>query len=204
MIPRSRSKKGFTQYDLEIFKFDYEIIDKLLVFHIGKFKFPLGIERFVEAGTFNKLIDRPLPSIRIIPGTYSDIGGMFHGIVPLPYDTKLKYEIAVTNGLEGPEPKDVQQLWDNNRNKAIGGRLGYECLPGLEIGGSYSRGKYDEDNELDIDFLGADIQYKEGTWKYAESISPAMWNRKQYMAAITPGMVITSRHPTNIHLIWII
>ncbi|MCF6156497.1 MAG: hypothetical protein E3K36_14935 [Candidatus Brocadia sp.] len=155
-------KEGFTEYDLEIFKFDYEIIDKLLVFHIGKFKFPLGIERFVEAGTFNKLVDRPLPSIRIIPGTYSDIGGMFHGTVPLPYDTKLRYEIAVTNGLEGPDPKDVQQLWDNNRNKAIGGRLGYECLPGLEIGGSYSRGKYDEDNKLDIDFLGADIQFKRG------------------------------------------
>ena len=57
----------------------------------------------------------------------------------------------------------MQQLWDNNRDKAIGGRLGYECLPGLEIGGSYSRGKYDEDNELNLDFLGADIQFKRGT-----------------------------------------
>ena len=68
----------------------------------------------------------------------------------------------MTNGLEGPDSKDVQQLWDNNSNKAIGGRLGYECLPGLEIGGSYSRQKYDEDNQLDIDFLGADIQFKRG------------------------------------------
>lgn len=155
-------KKGLKQYEMEIFEFDYEIVDKLLVFRMGKFKYPLGIERFVEAGTFNKLVDRPLPSIRIVPGTYSDIGGMFHGTVPFSYDTKLRYEIAVTNGLEGPESKDVQQLRDNNSNKAIGGRISYECLPGLEIGGSYSRGKYDDDNELDIDFLGADIQFKRG------------------------------------------
>ena len=82
--------------------------------------------------------------------------------MPFPSDTKLKYEIAVTNGLAGSDPEDVQQLWDNNSNKAIGGRLGYEFLPGLEIGGSYSRQKYDEDNHLDIDFLGVDIQYKRG------------------------------------------
>ena len=154
--------KGFKKYKLEKFEFDYEVIDKLLVFRVGKFIYPFGIERRVEDTPFNKLVDRPFPSIRIIPGTYSDIGGMLYGTVPFLWDTKMKYEIAVTNGLEGPEPKDVQQLWDNNGNKAIGGRLGYEFLPGLEIGGSYSRGKYDEDNQLDIDFLGADILFKRG------------------------------------------
>ncbi|MBW7897734.1 hypothetical protein B188_25750 [Candidatus Brocadiaceae bacterium B188] len=34
-------------------------------------------------------------------------------------------------------------------------------LLGLEIGGSYSQGKYDKDNQLSIDFLGAD-QFKKG------------------------------------------
>ena len=155
-------KKGFQKYELEKFEFDYEIMERLLVFRIGKFKYPFGIERLVEAAPLNKLVDRPLPSIRVIPGTYSDIGGMFYGFISLPNNTKVKYEFAVTNGLEGPDPKDVQQLWDNNSNKALGGRLGYECLPGLEIGGSYSRGKYDEDNKLDIDFLGVDIQFKRG------------------------------------------
>lgn len=155
-------KKGFKKYELEILDFDYELIDKLLVFRVGKFKYPLGIERFVEAAPLNKLVDRPLPSIRVIPGTYTDIGGMLYGSIALPNDTTVKYEFAVTNGLAGPESKDVQQLWDNNSNKAIGGRLGYEFLQGLEIGGSYSRGKYDEDNQLDIDFLCANILYKKG------------------------------------------
>ncbi|MBF8276891.1 MAG: hypothetical protein HW390_1964 [Candidatus Brocadiaceae bacterium] len=154
--------EGFQKYGLEIFEFDYEIVDKWLIFRAGKFKYPLGIERFVEDGPLDKLVDRPLPSIRIIPGTYSDIGGMLHGTIPMPFDTKMKYELALTNGLEGPNHEDVQQLWDNNSNKTIGGRLGYEFLRGLEMGGSYSRGKYDEDNQYDIDFLAADIQFKRG------------------------------------------
>ncbi|NUN24240.1 MAG: hypothetical protein HUU09_12380 [Candidatus Jettenia caeni] len=158
-------KQGFEKYELEKFEFDYEIMSKFLIVRVGKFKYPFGIERFVESAPLNKLVDRPFPSIRIIPGTYSDIGGMLYGTVPLFYNTKLKYEIAVTNGLEGPDPKDTQQLWDNNSNKAIGGRLGYEFLTGLEIGVSYSRGKYDEDNQLAIDFLGADIQFRRGNWE---------------------------------------
>ena len=154
--------KGFHKYGLETFAFDYEIVDEWLIFRAGKFKYPLGIERFVEDGPLDKLVDRPLPSIRIIPGTYSDIGGMLHGTIPMPFDTKVKYELALTNGLEGPNHEDVQQLWDNNSNKTIGGRLGYEFLQGLEIGGSYSRGKYDDNNQYDIDFLAADIQFKRG------------------------------------------
>lgn len=155
-------KKGFQKYEMEKFEFDYEIIEERFVFRIGKFKYPLGIERFVESAPLNKLIDRPLPSIRIVPGTYSDIGVMFYGSLLLPYNTKLKYEFAVTNGLAGPDTEDVQQLWDNNKSKSVGGRLGYECLPGLEIGSSYSWGKYDNDDKLDIDFLGVDIQFKRG------------------------------------------
>ncbi len=155
-------KKGFRKYEMEKFEFDYEIMEELLIFRIGKFKYPLGIERFVESAPLNKLIDRPLPSIRVVPGTYSDIGVMFYGSILFPNNTKLKYEFAVTNGLEGPDSEGVQHLWDNNSNKALGGRLGYECLPGLEIGSSYSRGKYDKDNKLDIDFLGLDIQFKKG------------------------------------------
>lgn len=153
-------KDGFETYELERCEFDYDIIGKMLIFRLGKFKYPLGIERFVESAPLNKLVDRPFPSIRIVPGTYSDIGGMLHGVIPFPHDTKLKYELALSNGLAGPDHKDVQQLWDNNSNKAIGGRLGYEMIPGLEIGGSYSRGAYDNDNRLSIDFLGADIQFK--------------------------------------------
>ncbi|OQY97739.1 MAG: hypothetical protein B6D35_14260 [Candidatus Brocadia sp. UTAMX2] len=155
-------KDGFETYELERCEFDYEIMKKLLIVRLGKFKYPLGIERLVESAPLNKLIDRPFPSTRIIPGTYSDIGGMLHGAVPFPHDTRLKYEFALSNGLAGPDHEDVQQLWDNNRNKALGGRLGYEILPGLELGGSYSRGKYDEDDRLSIDFLGADIQFRKG------------------------------------------
>ncbi|MCF6148154.1 MAG: hypothetical protein E3K37_05795 [Candidatus Kuenenia sp.] len=158
-------EEGFNNYGLEKFEFSYHIATDVLQLRIGKFLYPFGIERFAEEGPFNKLVDRPLPSIRIIPGTYSDIGGMLCGTVPFLLNTRFKYEFAVTNGLEGPEPKDVQELWDNNSNKTLGGRIALECFPGIEVGSSYSRGKYDEDSKLDIDFLGADFQLKRGNWE---------------------------------------
>ena len=64
-------------------------MERLLVFRIGKFKYPFGIERLVEAAPLNKLVDRPLPSTRDYTWNYSDIGGMFYGTISLPWDTKL-------------------------------------------------------------------------------------------------------------------
>ncbi|MDR4507155.1 MAG: OprO/OprP family phosphate-selective porin [Candidatus Brocadiaceae bacterium] len=158
-------KEGFQKYELEILQLDYEIIPELLVFRLGKFKYPFGIERFVEDGPYDKLVDRPFPSIRIIPGTYSDIGGMLYGLIPLKNKTPFKYEFAVTNGLEGPEPQHVQQFTDNNSNKAIGGRISYECFSGFEFGGSFSRGAYDNDNQLDLIFWGTDLQFTRGNFE---------------------------------------
>jgi len=156
-------KKGFQKYVLEKCALDYEIFDTWFAVRLGKFLYPLGIERMVEDGPDDKLIDRPLPSIRIIPGTYSDTGVMCYGTIPLPYTKALKYEFALTNGLEGPDPKDVQHGRDNNRSKRVGGRLEYLCMPNLKVGASYSRGNYDEDDELAIDFLGFDVQLQWGS-----------------------------------------
>ncbi|MBM4054698.1 MAG: hypothetical protein FJ264_08515 [Planctomycetes bacterium] len=155
-------EEGFRKYGLEKFEFNYDLVTEILKLRVGKFLYPFGIERFAEESTFNKLVDRPLPSIRIIPGRYSDIGGMLYGTLPFLLNTRFKYEFAVTNGLEGPEPNDVQELWDNNSNKTLGGRTAIECFPGIEVGSSYSRGKYDEDSKRDIEFLGADFLLKRG------------------------------------------
>ncbi len=155
-------EEGFNKFELETFHFNYEIVSDVLQLRAGRFLYPFGIERFAEESPFNKLVDRPLPSIRIIPGTYSDNGGMFFGTLPFFLNTRFKYEFAITTGLNGPEPNDVQKLWDNNSSKTLGGRIALECFPGFEVGGSYSRGKYDENNKRDIDFLGADFQLKRG------------------------------------------
>ncbi|MFQ5714079.1 MAG: porin [Candidatus Scalinduaceae bacterium] len=155
---------GFEEFELEKFELDWNVFNEKLVFRAGKFIYPFGIERLVESAPYNKLIDRPNPSIKIIPDTYSDAGLELYGIVPFLYKTKFKYELAVTNGLSSPEEKGEQRLGfeDNNDNKALGGRLGFELMPGLEVGGSYLTGKYDDDEKFSMNFIGADISFQKG------------------------------------------
>jgi hypothetical protein len=154
---------GFEKFEIEKFELDWNVFNERCVLRIGKFYYPFGIERLVESAPYNKLIDRPNPSIKIIPGTYSDVGLELYGTVPFFYKTKFKYELAVTNGLSSPEKKGEQEwLDDNNDNKTLGGRLGLELLPGLEIGGSYSTGKYDDDEKFRMDFAGADASFRKG------------------------------------------
>ncbi|MGR3176542.1 MAG: porin [Candidatus Anammoxibacter sp.] len=153
---------GFNEFTFEKFEFDWNIFKDLATFKFGKFIYPFGIERLVEDAPFNKLISRPTPSKRIIPGTYSDNGIELYGIVPLISTMQLKYELALTAGLSGPSRKGEQNLSENNDSKTLGGRLGFVIFPGLEIGGSYSTGKYDDRDKLRIDFIGFDLAFQKG------------------------------------------
>lgn len=56
-----------------------------------------------------------------------------------------------------PEVEFEATSADNNKDKAIGGRLAYAFLPGIEIGGSYYRASYDEDERLDVVARGVDL-----------------------------------------------
>ena len=152
-------ESGFEDFEIERFALDWKIFNDRCVFKIGKFYYPFGIERLVENAVNNKLIDRPTPSIKIIPGTWSDVGLELYGDVPFLHKTRLKYELAVTNGLD---EKGEQPLDDNNDNKFLGGRLGIELLPDLEIGGSYTTGKYDDDERFRMDFVGVDALFRRG------------------------------------------
>lgn len=155
-------EEGFDEVELEKFEFNWNILSDLAVFKFGKFIYPFGIERLVEDAPFNKLISRPTPSSRIIPGTYSDNGIELYGTIPLIAMSQLKYEVALTAGLSSPSLKGEQDLDENNDNKAVGGRLGLVILPGLEIGSSYSNGKYDDEDRLRLDFIGLDLAFQRG------------------------------------------
>ena len=141
---------GFEVYEFERCALDWNVFKDKCIFRAGKFYYPFGIERMVENAVNNKLVDRPNPSIKIIPGTYSDEGLELFGNVPFLYNTRLQYEFAATNGLSSFD--DI----------SLGGRLGIEILPDLEIGGSYSTGKYDDDERLRMDFVGVDALFRRG------------------------------------------
>ena len=153
---------GFEVYEFERCALDWNVFNDKCIFRIGKFYYPFGIERIVENAVNNKLIDRPNPSIKIIPGTYSDEGLELYGNVPFLYKTRLQYEFAATNGLSSFEGKGEQHLDDNNDDISLGGRLGIEILPDLEIGGSYTTGEYDDDEKFRMDFVGVDALFRRG------------------------------------------
>lgn len=48
---------------------------------------------------------------------------------------------------------------DNNKNKAIGGRLAYAALPSLEIGTSFYRATYDDEQSLDFRAQAFDLNW---------------------------------------------
>ncbi len=66
----------------------------------------------------------------------------------------------IGNGLaESDSVAQGQQFGDNNANKAWGGRLGFQPDKTIDLGVSYSQGKYDDLNQRNLKFLGADASW---------------------------------------------
>ncbi len=122
---------------------------------------------------------------------WRDVGVDFKGEVPVKERMKVKYDIALVNGLKNetdcfhchahrhdsstyakPDPKNDcllchaphhrQENWDNNSNKTIAGRIGFAAKEGMEVGISYATGKYDKDEKYGINLLGIDGQMSIG------------------------------------------
>lgn len=188
-------EEGFDVFELEMFEFNWQILNDNLNLKVGKFIYPFGIERFVEDSTTNKLSSRPIPFKSIIPGTYSDNGLQVFGTLPFISTVQLRYEIAVTTGLSDPDKTGEQDLSENNDNKTLGGRLGFIIFPGLEIGSSYSNGKYDDNDKLRMDFFGFDLAFKKGGFEFRgeyihsnveeDNIETSSYNRDGYYAQIS-------------------
>lgn len=136
---------------------DWRPLKEFLKIRLGNSYFPFGIERMSYAPSSNKLVDRPSPFRRIIPGTYSDIGLFLSGSFFSDRGFGLKYELAISNGLKGPERSGRQEVGDNNDNKNVGGRLGLVPMPGLELGFSYAVQEYDKHQRYQLDFWGTDF-----------------------------------------------
>lgn len=143
--------------------FDWNIWEDKVALRLGKFVYPFGIERLAYSAPFNKLVDRPSPSVRIVPGIYSDVGVQLYGTLQVPHTHGLKYELAVTNGLDRFDEEGKQEdLDDNNSNKQLGGRLAILPLSWMEMGGSYLTGKYDMHNNRRLYLAGADLRLQRG------------------------------------------
>lgn len=119
----------------------------------------------------------------------SDIGVGIQHIIPLGKNQKIFFDLYMTNGLAAEAPHDDEEeghdkestlegneevdehtlelpelafearSGDNNSDKALGGRISYVFLPGVEVGASYYTAKYDDDQKLGFTATGFDINW---------------------------------------------
>lgn len=137
----------------------------------GKFIIPFNRwNKDLHPTWISKVPGRPLVYNNVFPSTYSDVGLWVSGALPVAEAARVTWDAYVVNGLKGdPDALSFRGLRGNvddegDDNKAIGGRVGLELPLGLGIGGSAYTGKYAEDpdteDNLNVTFLGADIDYR--------------------------------------------
>ena len=68
------------------------------------------------------------------------------------------------HGSAFPEIEFESTSGDNNKNKAIGGRIAFAYLPQLEVGLSTYRSKYDKDDKLDFNASALDLNWIGQFW----------------------------------------
>ena len=128
------------------------VLNKYITFRFGRFLTPFGtFQNLYHPSWINKLPLTPLGFGHDGVGPSSEIGAALGGGFPIG-SSKLNYSIYVSNGpvlnLGDEEPGEEGNLMyenysDNNKNKAIGGRIGF--LPflnsSLELGVSVQSAK---------------------------------------------------------------
>ncbi|MBI1967501.1 MAG: hypothetical protein HYS40_05890 [Gemmatimonadetes bacterium] len=130
----------------------------------GKFILPFGTFNVNHPAWVNKVPGRPFGLDRVFPVTYSDVGVLLRGGIPAGYLSRITYDAWWVNGLAGADGADLRGMRDNNedvdRNKFVGGRLGYVARMGLDLGASFHTGKYDQANDLTVTFFGVDATFQ--------------------------------------------
>ena len=147
---------------------DYKI-NKFVNFRAGLFFTPMGISRSYNLrGNKNRMIRQVGLTHDIMFENWSVVGVNLFGQL----DNGIHYDIAVGNGLSGSlKPGDsffdaVNTLQDhtedNNANKAIHSRVGYQTNHAggiLNFGASFGTQKYDPLGQLSLIHTGFDVRY---------------------------------------------
>lgn len=150
--------------------------DERLRLRAGLFPVPFGLERRHYAPPRNELVTRPAPFRALFPGTWSDLGVVAWGRLPLPLaGGELEAEVGLVRGLEGPGRRgDRQELErDENHEPMLAGRVGWTLVDlrpedgaplrvQLTLGASVVAGHWDDDATRRLRFEGWDVSMKIG------------------------------------------
>ncbi|PHR62822.1 MAG: hypothetical protein COA47_01830 [Robiginitomaculum sp.] len=130
---------GKTEIELEYSQVDLFLNDNMTLV-MGKFLSPIGqFQERLHPSWINRIQGAPAGFGHDGIQPASDTGFQLRGIIPLA-KSKWTYAIAVGNGPRTNSEGGVAFEGvgrDDNRNKSVGGRVGFFPTPYLEIGGSY-------------------------------------------------------------------
>ena len=137
---------GGTNVNLVYAQLSY-LLNDYITLGVGEFFSPSNVfvERF-EPQWINKLPDRPLAVYHgILPNI--SVGAEVRGGFPIG-PTRANYAFYISNGpsLNAFDPRtagtlDFNSYTDNNDDKAVGGRVGFLPVPGVEVGYGFETAK---------------------------------------------------------------
>lgn len=179
-----------TEVSLEFAHVDYRINEPVNL-RAGIILLPVGKFNLLHDSPLNDLTDRPLVNQFIIPTTMSETGAGLYGTVYPGRYAKLDYEFYVTQGPNGYQPDGTARIGeasglknsrqrksftddglDNNRGKAVVGRVAYSPFLGVEIAGSGYHGTYDPESKRSLSIFVLDWTLQRGPF---ELIGEAAW-----------------------------
>jgi hypothetical protein len=159
-------------------------------FNLGLYLVPFGKYNENSRAHQTFLIEPPMNVKYFYPAMWRDIGVQVSGTV-----AGLLYSVYIGNGLaENGRLHEGQQFKDNNRDRGLGGRVAWNIDQKFEIGYSYYRGKYDDNNSrnlvlqcVDVSFISENYQLI-GEYTWADNANPADFENgsgKGYFALLT-------------------
>jgi hypothetical protein len=134
-----------------------------LVITMGRFWMPFGTlgKDKIYLPT-NAMVSFPYTVGQAIPFHLAENGLKIEGWLK----DRFGYQVALVNGFDGLDEDAGKRIAglakDNNQNKRVYAHVDVRPVSGLEIGGSYTDGKWDNQNKADIYFWGFDLEYALG------------------------------------------
>ena len=189
--PQNNKKDGAVKIEFATIDF---LIREEINLRGGMILSPLGKFNLVHDSPLQDLTDRPLVDRHIIPTTLSEAGAGLFGTFYLSELSRLDYEIYAVNGFEGLT-REGEALFDTsdgvrngrgsqrsdfNGDPAVVGRLGYSPFLGLQVGGSFHHGAYDERNDNDLTIVAFDMAYQKGPFEVVGEFANAFIERDSF------------------------
>ena len=139
---------------------------------------PLGRFNLIHDSPLNDLTNRPLVATEIIPTTLSESGMGFHGVLYPTEAALLGYEIYAVNGFNEATAGGIRsgrgsQRSDNNDEKSLVGRINYSPAIGIDVGGSFHWGAYDDAGDETLTILALDGSWNRGPFDVKAELATA-------------------------------